>query len=253
MSLSPRKLLDRLGTRGEGLKLAVRYSLPSCQLGFCGPQNKKNQRLLSEFALGENVPQEEIRQILEKFEAMYPYLKLIASSNQISDPFDEQVVRAFWVGNKLLDNVKIEDLRRMIVTELVGPGLLLKKEAEKRASQIPEGAVPHHSFHVLFLGSITGRVDLSGALKDLCRIGWGKVIEVKSEKLKIKSRPLVLAKKIRLGEEVEKEVDWDKRAAPGIKVGDWVSFHWGQVCDRLSVEDVANLEHYTEKTISGLS
>jgi len=236
-----------------GLKLAIQYALPSCQLGFCGPRGRENQKLLVDFASGKKVPPERVRRILEKFEAMYPYLKLISSSNQVSDPFDEQVVRALWIGNKLLESVKREDLQRLIITDFTKPNLLSKKEAERRSAQVPKGMVPHHSFHVLFLGSITGRVDLSGALKELCRIGWGKVTKVKSEKLKVKSKPLVIGKKIELGEEIEKEIEWDKGIVPEVKRGDWISFHWGQVCDPLSKEDVSNLEHYTKRTISGLS
>lgn len=233
-----------------GLKLAVRYSLPSCRLGFCGPRDQASQKVLHDFATGKKVSAVKVRKILERFEAMYPYLKLIASSNQISDPFDGQIVKAFWVGNELLDNVKVEDLHRLIVTTFIGPGLLSREEAEKRVAQIPNGAVPHHSFHVFFLGSVTGRVDLAGAMRDLCRIGWGKVIGVKSKKPKVKSKPLIMDKKIRLGKEAEREVGWDRALVPKIKEGDWISFHWGQVCDRLSEEDVSNLEYYTKRTIS---
>lgn len=236
-----------------GLKLAVRYSLPSCQLGFCGPRDQASQKTLYDFASGKKVSEEKVRKILEKFEAMCPYLRLIASSNGLEDPFDEQVVKALWIGNKLLDKVKVEDLHQLIITDFTQPGLLSKEETEKCAAQIPEGVVPHHSFHVLFLGSITGRVNLTGVLKDLCRIGWGKVTEVKSGKLKVKSKPLVLGEKMWLGKEIEKEVEWDERIVPEIKESDWVSFHWGQVCERLSKEDVVNLERYTKKTISGLS
>ena len=236
-----------------GLKLAVRYSLPSCRLGFCGPRDQVSQKALYDFASGKKISEVKVRKILEKFEAMYPYLKLIASSNQISDPFDEQVVKAFWVGNKLLDRVKREDLQRMITSDFVKPGLLSREEAEKRAAQIPEEVVPHHSFHVFFLGSVTGRVDLAGAMKDLCRVSWGKVTEVKSEKLKVKSKPLVLGEKMRLGKEIEKEVGVGLPSVALAKEGDWVSFHWGQVCDRLDKEDILNLEYYTKRTISALS
>lgn len=229
-----------------GLKLAVHYSLPSCQLGFCGPRDRANQKTLHDFVSGKKVEEEKVRRILEKFEAMYPYLRLIASSNQISDSFDEQVVKAFWVGNKLLERVKTGDLQQLIVIEFSKHGLLSESEAKRRASQIKKGMVPHHSFHVLFLGSVTGRVNLTGALKDLCRIGWGRVVKVGEKGLVARYRPLLMAGKPSFGEEVEKEIEWDTKIVPGVKVGDWVSFHWGQVCDRLGEEDVANLEYYTK-------
>lgn len=252
----------------SGLNLAVRYALPPSQLGFCGPQEEQNQKLLAGFAKGQKIPQSnvasssgllpfslcsKVRRVLEKFEAMYPYLCLIAQSNRVADPFDEQVVKAFWVGNGLLDRVRAEDLRQLIVTKFVGPLLLSEEEAKIRAAQVKEGMVPHHSFHVLVLGSVTGRVELAGAMKDLCRIGWGRALEVRDQRqeIRVKYRPLISGEdgKMGLGEEVEREVEWDEETVPKIRIGDLVSFHWGQVCDVLSRDDVANLEHYTEKTL----
>lgn len=253
----------------SGLELAVSYALPPSRLGFCGPQEECNRQLLVGFAKGQNISQSKVRCVLEKFEAMYPYLCLIAGCNGIADPFDEKVVKAFWVGNGLLDKVGTEDLRRLITSDFSGPQLLLGEEAKRWASQVVEGMVPHHSFHVLFLGSITGRVKFTNALRDLCRIGWGRVIGMRHEaggmrqELTVRYKPLVFDNRVRLGEEVEKEIEWDAEIIPGVKVGlpaealakegGWVSFHWGQVCDILSEEDIANLGHYTKKTISGLN
>lgn len=234
----------------SGFKIAISYSLPSFQLGFCGPQEAKSRKILLDFAAGKKVDLEKVKEALMKFEAPYPYFKLIAKSNDTEDPFDERVVKAMWVGNKLLDNIKTEDLRASIRTEFTKPGLLSKKEAERRAAKVPDGAVPHHSFHVLVLGPVAGRVKLEGAMLDLCRIGWGRVGEVKSKKLKVKYKPLVLGKKMKLGNEIEKEIDWNKNLVPKVKEGDWVSFHWGQICEVLTPAEVKKLEHYTQKTIS---
>ena len=239
--------------RNDGLKLAVQYSLPPCQLGFCGPREEKNRKLLVEFAKGRKIPPSEVRRVLERFEAMYPYLRLIARGNGITDPLDERVVRAFWVGNEMLEKVAVDDLRRLITTDFVGPGRLSKEEAERRAMAVPDGAVPHHSFHVLILGSVTGRVKFTNALRDLCRIGWGKVLEVgdRRSEVRVRYKPLVSGEdgRMKLGEEVEKGIAWDKEITPGVEVGDWVSFHWGRVCDVLCKEDVSNLMHYTQLTL----
>jgi len=238
----------------SALKLAISYSLPSYQLGFCGPQEAKDKKILLDFVNGEKVNEKLVKEALMKFEAPYPYFKLIAKSNGIADPFDERVVKAMWVGNELLDNVKTQDLRNLIRTEFAKPGLLSLKEAEARANKVPDGAVPHHSFHVLILGPVTGRVKLEGTMLDLCRIGWGRVTKIKDQrskikKLKVRYRPLVLGQKIKLGEEVEREIEWNKNIVPKVKIGDWVSFHWGQVCKVLNPDEVKNLEHYTKKTI----
>src|SRR3989344_3276137 len=212
------------------LKTAISYSLPSYQLGFCGPQEEKSKKLLSDFSKGKKVDLEKVEGSLKQFEAPYPYFKLIAKSNGIADPFAEKVVKAMWVGNELLDNVKTEVLRNLIRTEFAKPGLLSRQEAERRAAKVPDGAVPHHSFHVLILGPVTGRIDLKGPLLDLCRTGWGKAIKIKNRNaknkiLRIRYKPLVLGKRLRLGTEIEKVIDWNKNLVPNVKVGDWVSFH----------------------------
>lgn len=236
----------------SGLKLAVKYSLPPCRLGFCGPRDEPKKRVLYEFVSGEDSLEDEVRQYLSQFEAMYPYLRLIASKNGIEDPFDERVVKALWVGDELLDAVGTDDVKELIRTEFVKPTLLSKGEAEKRIRDLPGGLVPHHSFHVFALGSITGRVDLDGAMRELCRISWGEVFEVGDGRLKVRFRP-INQKNFSLGNEVEKEIDWDDNVIPGISRGDFVSFHWGKVCDVLGKKDVKNLQKYTQKTLSALS
>jgi len=257
----------------SGLKTAVSYSLPSYQLGFCGPQEAKSKKVLLDFVAGKKVEEGLVKEALTKFEAPYPYFKLIAKSNGIPNPFDERVVRAMWVGNELLDKVKTGDLRKLIRTEFAKPGLLSPKEADARAKKVLHGAVPHHSFHVLILGPVTGRIKLEGTLLDLCRIGWGRVTKIKdrslrnpdqvrgysrdlrplhglkNSKLKVIYKPLVLGEKMGLGEEVEKEISWNKNIVPKVKADDWVSFHWGQACEVLNPTEVKSLEHYTKQTI----
>jgi len=42
--------------------------------------------------------------IAQRFLGAWPYLSLIAAANA-RDPLDADVVEAYWVGNRLLDNV----------------------------------------------------------------------------------------------------------------------------------------------------
>jgi hypothetical protein len=236
----------------NGLKLAALYGLKPHSLGFCGAQSK--QGVLLKYLKNQDVGDKQAREILETFEAAYPYYKLIARSNNIENPFDERVIRAYWVGNELLDNVEISDLRKMIIKEFSGPKLLPKDLAIERAQLIPENSRPHHSFHVLVIGSITGN-PMPG---DLCRPCWGRVIELKVKspansagrhQLKVLYRPLAGNK---LGKPIEKEIDWDKDILPNVKRGDWVSFHWNQAVEVLTEEDVKNLEKYTKITLKSL-
>ncbi|OGZ32726.1 MAG: hypothetical protein A2V69_00825 [Candidatus Portnoybacteria bacterium RBG_13_40_8] len=206
----------------SGLKLAALYGIKPHSLGFCGPRDKG---ILLKYLSGENISEKKIRKILEQFKGAYPYYESIAKSNNIKDPFDERVVRAYWIGNKLLAKAG--------------------------------GAKSHHSHHVLVVGSVTGKIVLKGKLLDLCRIGWGRVISVKcktqSAKIIVKYQPLAGKKKLKLGKLTRKDIDWDRDLLSNvIRVGDWISFHWNQAVEVLRKEDVKNLEKYTKITLNSL-
>jgi len=239
----------------SGPKIAALYGLIPNRLGFCGPR----QEILKKFLAGK-LGIVDVIPVLEKFEAAYSYYELIAQKNKIkTGPLNKRVVEAYWIGNELLEKVTADDLRQLIIKKFTKPGLLSKKEAEARAKSIPENSKPHHSFHVLILGSITGRVDFAEdtKLKDTCRINWGRVIKIpntKKQKAKITVRchPLVGKKIIKLGKAVKKEVIWDKEILSLLKIGDWVSLHWNHAIQILRERDIINLHKYTQNTLDGL-
>ena len=238
----------------SGLKLAILYGLYPHELGFCGPQKKSTKEALLNFVFGKKVSLRKIRKILEGFKGAFFYYKLIAKSNKIKDPFDEKVIKAYWIGNNLLEKVKTSDLRKMIAKDFARPGLLTKKIAQKKAKEIIEGAKPHHSFHVLAIGSVTGRIRLKGKMLDFCRISWGKVIrKIQNSESKfqitVKYQPLIKNKIIRLGKPIEKEIFWDKNLVLKIKIGDWVSFHWDHLVQRLSAKETGSIKRYTGFTL----
>jgi len=231
----------------SGPKIAALYGLIPNQLGFCGPQ----QDLLRKFIAGKlGIP--DIIPVLEKFEAAYAYYELIANKNKIKNgPLNKRVVEAYWIGNELLDKITADDLRQMIAEKFTKPGLLSKSQAFKKGKLIPENSKPHHSFHVLILGSITGRVNFTGdtKLKDICRIGWGRVDKIKDSKITVSYDPLVGEKIIKFGRPVKKEITWDKEILPEVKIGNWVSFHWNHAIQILREQDIVNLFKYTQNTL----
>jgi hypothetical protein len=267
----------------SGVKLAARYGLRPHELGLCGPKEAAQQQTLKKFILGK-IPVREAKKILQQFKGAYPYYRLIAENNNIKDPLKERVVNAYWIGNKLLDKVKIEDLRQMIAKDFSGPGLLTKDIAAKKAAAIPKSSKPHHSFHVLTIGSVIGSVNFKNTkLKDLCRVGWGKVTqrviparfakasarraeaEIQKSRFRVKHgttsnkckviveyRPLVREKKIKLGKPIRKEIWWDRTIVPSVKIGDRVSFHWNYLVQILTKQEVANLKKYTLNTLIAL-
>ena len=243
-----------------GLKLAALCGFYPHKLGFCGLQKNSTKKTILSYLSGEKIPEQKIRKILETFKGAFSYYKLIAKSNRIKDPFDEKVVKAYWIGNQLLEKVPVDSLKEMIIKEFVGPGFLSKKMAEKKAKEVPFASKAHHSFHVLVMGSVSGRIILEGKLLDLCRIAWGKVIEYKKRgtenlnRIIIEYQPLQKRrKKYFLGEPIHKIVFWEKKFIPEIKIGDKVATHWNHIVQILSTKDLIYLKKYTQITIDSLN
>ncbi|MFN3781519.1 MAG: DUF6390 family protein, partial [Candidatus Kapaibacteriota bacterium] len=156
---------------------------------------------------------------------------VVENSNLVSSNyfvrFNENVVKAYWIGNQLLEKVSIDSLKKMIIKEFVGPGFISKRLIKEKIEKISPMSKPHHSFHVLVLGSVSGRVFLKGKLLDFCRIGWGKVIAFKNKKMGskegviIKYQPIFKKnQKYFLGKPVKKFVFWDRIIIPKLKIGD---------------------------------
>jgi hypothetical protein len=228
-----------------GLKLAARYSYRPFTLGFCGPQNNEAKKIITNYLLGEKNLEDKVKGVFEKFIGAYPYYQLIAWKNKIKDPFDKKVVEAYWVGNKLLEKVSKKDIALMILGAFSLPGWLPLPKAKKVIEDLPLKSLPHHSFHVLFLGSVTDTVAIKGKAIDLCRISWGQVKKVSGDKLIVEYKPLILKPRPRLAGKIKKEISYEPNFGVIITVGDWVSFHWDFVSDKLDKIQVKNLEKYT--------
>ena len=169
------------------------------------------------------------------------------------------MVKAYWLGNQLLEEVPIESLKKMIIKEFSGAALLSKEIAKKKASGIPLTSKAHHSFHVLVIGSVSSRLVLEGNLLDMCRVGWGKAIAFEKKKREniyrvvIEYPPLQeREKKYSLGKPIHKIVFWNKRFIPEVKIGDEVATHWNHIVQVLEAKDLANLKKYTQITIDSL-
>lgn len=228
-----------------GLKLAARYSYRPFSLGFCGPQDNQAKKILTDYLLGEKNLERKVKKVFLRFIGAYPYYHLIARQNKIKDPFDKQVIEAYWVGNRLLEKVAKKDIVLMILGAFAFFGWLSLPKARKIIEDLPDKIMPHHSFHVLFMGLVTGTVAIKGRAVDLCRIAWGQVKQVIGDKLILEYKPLALKPKPRLGGKIKKEIFYEPNFGLKIKAGDWVSFHWDFVCDKLNKNQLNNLEKYT--------
>jgi hypothetical protein len=187
----------------DGLKLACMYSIVTNKLGYCGP--KGGYRELEKYvAKGDN--EKETGAVLKKYESLYPYLELISEHND-RNVFDYDVVDAYWIGNSLLENVPVTALRAMIALEFPKRGLPARF-AEKLAEKTPEEALPHHSFHVLHIYTITGRLSRGNEKKclitlkeDGCSHHWNEKIERLSKQRAANLRKYTLGNMEALGVE----------------------------------------------------
>jgi hypothetical protein len=222
----------------------IRYAFMPNRLHFCGGDDN---RTIFEYALAA-VREPPLERMLAKFAGALPYLKLIAHSNGIADPFDERVVEAYWLGNALLERVEVRDLYTSLRERYhrqVPPKIM-----DLIAGKAPAGARPHHSFHVFDVWRNVDR--LSGdvlATLDNCRISWGKVLRVDGGELIVARQPLEIAGgKLVLGPEREERVvrQLDGRGfADNARPGDWVSLHWRWVCEVISPHQQRALAHWT--------
>ena len=227
----------------SGMTRFIRYAFMPNRLRYCGGDDN---RTLFQYGI-EHVIDGDLPSLLRRFTGALPYLQLIARSNGISDPFDQRVVEAYWIGNDLLNHVEARLLYDSLLERF-------DKQMQRRTRALilgkaPAGARPHHSFHVLDIHSRLGELEHSLAILDSCRVSWGRVVSIDAGELLVDRVPLVsrdgkLILSDPLPERVMRQVDgrgFTDEAAPG----DWVSIHWGWACEVLTGFQRSNLERWT--------
>lgn len=207
-------------SKNSGLRKACLYALPPHQLGYCGPQEKKKSSMLSDFIGGEKTDKKKIKSILEKEFIVSGYYKIIAQTHKL-DLFDVKVIEAYWTGNELLD--------KFFKTGKI---------------------IPYHLYHVIAVGSISGRIKFNDLKRDQCRINWGKVLKINNSKILVEYQPLKKKnKEFVLDRKIVKQADWDKNFTPKLQIGNIVSIHWNKIIEILSKNKVKQLQHYTKLTL----
>ncbi len=221
----------------------IRYAFMPNRLQYCG--GDENRTLLQYATAGVTDP--DLTPMLRRFTGAMPYLELIARSNGIADPFDERVVEAYWIGNDLLEHVEVRQLYDDMLARF--GSRLTGRMREIVLGKAPAGARPHHTFHVLDVHSRVGELSHSLETLDGCRISWGKVAEmagaeliVDRPSLELRDGKLVIGRPLR--ERALRQVD-GHGFADAASVGDWVSLHWGWVCEVLTDAEHTSLERWT--------
>src|SRR6185437_1004623 len=171
-------ILDRadavLRPASAGEQLFARYAFAPNELGYCGPADAAALFELGVTGLVEG----ELAPIARRFSGAWPYLVLLAEQAGIADPLDVRVVRAYWTGSALLDQID----RSRFGSRLIG---FIGSQAghywqHLSAELLPE-AGPTHGFHVFgvypWSRLLLRAPELPLRVLDNCRIRWGQVID----------------------------------------------------------------------------
>lgn len=242
----------------QGLAFCSRFSYPPNSLSLCGPQKQNDLAWYTTTLQVDKGTQE----ILTQFGTAYPYLVLIAYENDIRDPFDLRVVEAYWLGNNLLSNVKMHPFVKHLSAKLSLKKRLKKPQLDQVFTKIGKGALPHHSFHVLNIYKRTGLVDTPHTLQtmDACIINWGQILSISKNKITVSTKPLTISSDRLCFGLSRKRMLLTQGAndilAKDLRLGDWVSYHWGYFCQKLNPHQLKNLIYYTNLSIqfaNGLS
>lgn len=232
----------------SGVIMCSRYAFAPNSLHFCGPEKQLDMKAY----VSAGTADEGLSDILHRFETLYPYLRLIASANNLSDPFDRRVVEAYWIGNSLLGQVRVRPFAGLLTDTLQ---LSRKTPAGILTPMIDRAVtgVPHHTVHVMNIFIRTGHMAIAHTLNtmDSCRISWGIVVRSPDGGTEgtvlVETQPLVYENnRLTLGIPVQKEV-----VSVGVmpKAGDWVSIHWGIICDIITPRQKNNVIKYTQLAI----
>lgn len=232
----------------DGVARCARYAFGPNRLHLCGPD--ANAEVLAYLQAGAT--DLGLTRLLEGFNTLYPYLQHIAQANQVRDPFDTQVVEAYWIGNELLERIPVKTFYRHLTEGLGLQRRYSKRELGQLTAKLPQGARMHHSFHVFNAYKRTGHNDKLHTLEsmDACRVSWGQVAEINGPTITVNRRPLLLqGHQLALGDAAEyiavRRLE-DDSSLDELKQGDWLTLHWGVPCEVVNERQVKWLEHYTK-------
>lgn len=252
--------MSALGLALPGPPLAVsgalafaRFAAPPNALGLCGGPDHVG--LVGH--LGDGLDGPDLVELCRAFEGAWPYLTLIAEhagGGQPRDPLDPEVVEAYWIGNELLQRVPVPAFRAHLESRF--RGRTERSEWPWLATKPADGAVPHHSFHVLEvmprIGLLReGRIAAVLPAMERCLVRPATVVESGPNRTIVAAPPLMLSDgSLRLGLPIDEEIKvGPSLAATQLWPGDLVAVHWGWACDRLGRVGAAWLDRMNRRAL----
>ncbi len=148
----------------------------------------------------------------------------------------------------MLRNVQYSDLQRTILSfQRFG---LPTTIAERKAAELPDSMLPHHSAHVLHVNFINPKVKpVVHNLSD-CLIQWAEVKGEAKNGIKVKGIELFAENnelKLR-----EKEKTVQNQFNLQLQPGDLISVHWQNAVEKISADELKNLRKFTEGTLAAI-
>jgi hypothetical protein len=102
------------------------------------------------------------------------------------------------------------------------------------AAPAPASAAANPALHVL----------------DSCRIRWGRVTSVDGGQAMVRGRRLAWdSRALRLGEEADgpvRLIEAGRAFVADVSPGDWLAVHWDLACDRLTADELGQLQRWTD-------
>jgi hypothetical protein len=191
-----------------------------------------------------------LRALARDFDGAWPYLELIAHATG-KDPLDNDVVEAYWIGNRLLDRVDISAFGHSMEERFRGRAGM---SWDAVSDAVAAGAKPSHSFHVFCVYPWVGLMRTASTKEplrvlDQCRVRWGTVMKIEGDVAAVESRPLMFdGDRLSMGPAHVERVVWAREGlgfAQRLNPGDQVAMHWDWVCERLGPAAVRFLKKET--------
>ncbi|NYZ74207.1 hypothetical protein H0O00_03630 [Candidatus Micrarchaeota archaeon] len=233
----------------NGAALSASYAFPPNSYGYCGKGSFTHT--MRSFLRGDVTP-ESLETELRMFPSHYSYLSLIARENS-RKAFDNDVVRALWIGNALLDNIPCDSLRSFIKRDLFAGKQ--KQRAEKLARNVPDGLLPHHSMNALYVKFVTNKVARSIDSYDSCCVTAGKIISLSSRSAIVDRFSISWDGGFCIGKR-RGHIALERNGicvAGALKRGDIVSVHWGMAIQKLGMKDFNMLKTYTQRNMDAVN
>ena len=193
-----------------------------------------------------------MRSIASRFSGAWPYLCVLAELAGIADPLDERVVRAYWTGSSLLDEVDRPRFWRNLLDRIAAAGAG-RYWTHLKPALIAE-AMPTHGFHVFGVYPWTrllSRATPAGPARarqlphpvGAGHLGRGRPCDRQGPPpgLELPRAPA------RRGDRGERPADRGRAAlVTDVSPGDWLAVHWDLACERLTVDQLWQLRRWTD-------